>query len=44
LPRFNIVLSLEIIHRGSLAPLGATIIVSAAIGFGALQSEALHEL
>jgi Na+/H+ antiporter NhaD/arsenite permease-like protein len=34
-----IVLSLEIIHRGSLALLGATIIVSAAIGFGALQPE-----
>jgi Na+/H+ antiporter NhaD/arsenite permease-like protein len=34
-----IVLSLEIIHRGSLALLGATIIVSAAIGLGALQPE-----
>ena len=34
-----IILSLEIIHRGSLALLGATIIVSAAIGFGALQPE-----
>src|SRR5919107_685361 len=34
-----IVLSLEIIHRGSLALLGATIIVAAAIGFGALQPE-----
>ncbi len=34
-----IVLSLEIIHRGSLALLGATIIVTAAIGFGALQPE-----
>jgi Na+/H+ antiporter NhaD/arsenite permease-like protein len=34
-----IVLSLEIIHRGSLALLGATIIVSAAIGFGAIQPE-----
>jgi Na+/H+ antiporter NhaD/arsenite permease-like protein len=34
-----IVLSLEIIHRGSLALLGATIIVSAAIDFGALQPE-----
>jgi Na+/H+ antiporter NhaD/arsenite permease-like protein len=34
-----IVLSLEIIHRGSLALLGATVIVSAAIGFGALQPE-----
>jgi hypothetical protein len=30
-----IVLSLEIIHRGSLALLGATVIVSAVIGFGA---------
>jgi Na+/H+ antiporter NhaD/arsenite permease-like protein len=34
-----IVLSLEIIHRGSLALLGATISVSAAVGFGALQPE-----
>jgi Na+/H+ antiporter NhaD/arsenite permease-like protein len=34
-----IILSLEIIHRGSLALLGATVIVSAAIGFGALQPE-----
>jgi Na+/H+ antiporter NhaD/arsenite permease-like protein len=34
-----IILSLEIIHRGSLALLGATIIVSAAVGFGALQPE-----
>jgi Na+/H+ antiporter NhaD/arsenite permease-like protein len=34
-----IVLSLEIIHRGSLALLGATILVSTAIGFGALQPE-----
>jgi Na+/H+ antiporter NhaD/arsenite permease-like protein len=34
-----VVLSLEIIHRGSLALLGATIIVSAAIGLGALQPE-----
>jgi Na+/H+ antiporter NhaD/arsenite permease-like protein len=34
-----IVLSLEVIHRGSLALLGATIIVAAAIGFGALQPE-----
>jgi Na+/H+ antiporter NhaD/arsenite permease-like protein len=34
-----IVLSLEIIHRGSLALVGATIIVAAAIGFGALQPE-----
>jgi Na+/H+ antiporter NhaD/arsenite permease-like protein len=34
-----IILSLEIIHRGSLALLGATIIVSAAIGLGALQPE-----
>jgi Na+/H+ antiporter NhaD/arsenite permease-like protein len=34
-----IVLSLEIIHRGSLALLGATVIISAAIGFGALQPE-----
>jgi Na+/H+ antiporter NhaD/arsenite permease-like protein len=34
-----IILSLEIIHRGSLALLGATIIVAAAIGFGALQAE-----
>lgn len=34
-----IVLSLEIIHRGSLALLGATIIVSAAIGLGALLAE-----
>jgi Na+/H+ antiporter NhaD/arsenite permease-like protein len=34
-----IILSLDIIHRGSLALLGATIIVSAAIGFGALQPE-----
>ena len=34
-----IVLSLEIIHRGSLALLGATVIVSAAIVFGALQPE-----
>jgi Na+/H+ antiporter NhaD/arsenite permease-like protein len=34
-----IVLSLEIIHRGSLALLGATTLVSAAIGFGALQPE-----
>jgi Na+/H+ antiporter NhaD/arsenite permease-like protein len=34
-----IVLSLEIIHRASLALLGATVIVSAAIGFGALQPE-----
>jgi Na+/H+ antiporter NhaD/arsenite permease-like protein len=34
-----IILSLEIIHRGSLALLGATIIISAAIGFGALQPE-----
>jgi Na+/H+ antiporter NhaD/arsenite permease-like protein len=34
-----IVLSLEIIHRGSLALLGATIILSVAIGFGALQPE-----
>jgi Na+/H+ antiporter NhaD/arsenite permease-like protein len=34
-----IILSLEIIHRGSLALLGATIIVSAVIGFGALQPE-----
>ena len=34
-----IVLSLEIIHRGSLALLGATIIVAVAIAFGALQPE-----
>jgi Na+/H+ antiporter NhaD/arsenite permease-like protein len=34
-----IVLSLEIIHRGSLALLGATVIVAAAIAFGALQPE-----
>lgn len=34
-----IVLSLEIIHRGSLALLGATIIVAAAVAFGALQPE-----
>jgi Na+/H+ antiporter NhaD/arsenite permease-like protein len=34
-----IVLSLEIIHRGSLALLGATTIVAAAVGFGALQPE-----
>jgi Na+/H+ antiporter NhaD/arsenite permease-like protein len=34
-----IMLSLEIIHRGSLALLGATIIVAAAIAFGALQPE-----
>ena len=34
-----IVLSLEIIHRGSLALLGATVIISAATGFGALQPE-----
>jgi Na+/H+ antiporter NhaD/arsenite permease-like protein len=34
-----IVLSLEIIHRGSLALLGATIIVSTAIGLGTLQPE-----
>jgi Na+/H+ antiporter NhaD/arsenite permease-like protein len=34
-----IILSLEIIHRGSLALLGATVIVSAAIGFGVLQPE-----
>src|ERR671922_2064768 len=34
-----IVLSLEIIHRGSLALLGATVIVIAAIAFGALQPE-----
>src|SRR5918994_1847565 len=34
-----IILSLEIIHRGALALLGATIIVAAAIGFGALQPE-----
>ena len=34
-----IILSLEVIHRGSLALLGATIIVSAAVGFGALQPE-----
>jgi Na+/H+ antiporter NhaD/arsenite permease-like protein len=34
-----IILSLEIIHRASLALLGATVIVSAAIGFGALQPE-----
>src|SRR5919108_254173 len=34
-----IILSLEIIHRSSLALLGATIIVAAAIAFGALQPE-----
>src|ERR687895_2671371 len=34
-----IILSLEIIHRGSLALLGATVIVAAAIAFGVLQPE-----
>src|ERR671910_695673 len=34
-----IILSLEIIHRGSLALLGATIIGAVAIAFGALQPE-----